>query len=408
MPITPKSYAMKKLFIPVLLLFLLKMTEAQTVILGGVHKTEGYKPTLFLSYLESYDRIFSGYDGFVIDSAILDGSGHFEFHLDTILKGIYRINILEQETSSMAAMKMGMPDENYLVFYLNGSEDSVQIQANANELTRSYHIKGNKVSVNIQSFSRFKESLYKVLDTIVVKLEEAKSLEEEQFIQVRQACFKDVMNAAKEMQISFGHFMDTTSDVTAGLIATKFYNIEDQIGQYVDYFESLAQKWKKIAPENPYISGLIEEIEDFKNFIPIGSIAPEIKLPSINGDSIVLSDVKGKLILIDFWASWCGPCRSENRENLLPLYQLYHEKGFEVFAVSQDTDKRKWLNAIEKDGYPWLHVIEQSKNADTSVSHLYKVSSIPLTYLVDENRRVIQKNLRGDNLRLFLEDFFKE
>lgn len=398
----------KQLIIIGFLLIKLSLACSQNYIAGELKETEGFKPVLYLSYMDSYKAIFSGFDGWVIDSASIDKTGRFAFHPAKYRSGIYRLNIQDIGSNVMAGMKMGMPNENYIIFFLNGSEDSVYISANAAALTRTYQIRANPESSNIQSIRHYRSNLFKTLDTILVKLQEAKGIEDDQFQLVQQACLKQVMFAAKEMQQSLRSFIDTTTDIHAGLVATKYYNLGDNYSQYVPFFDSLAHRWKKIEPENSYLLGLIQEIEDFKKFIPIGSKAPEINLPSITGDSIALSTVKGKLILIDFWASWCGPCRAENRGNLLPLYQIYHEKGFEVFAVSIDSNKQKWERAIEKDGYPWIHVIELNGSFNSAVGKLYKITSIPTTYVIDENGYVLEKNLRGENLKAFLQAYFTD
>ena len=138
----------------------------------------------------------------------------------------------------------------------------------------------------------------------------------------------------------------------------------------------------------------------------IGSKAPNIKLPSPNGDSLDLYSVKGELILVDFWASWCGPCRKEN-PYVVKAYQTFHPKGFEIFAVSLDKDKQSWINAINTDKLTWYHVSDL-KYWNSEAAKLYGVSVVPYNFLLDENHIIIAKNLRGEKLYNFLEQYFNK
>jgi thiol-disulfide isomerase/thioredoxin len=114
-----------------------------------------------------------------------------------------------------------------------------------------------------------------------------------------------------------------------------------------------------------------------------GQPVHEITLPSVNGQKIPLSAFKGKLVLIDFWASWCGPCRYANRE-LAPLYKQYHDKGFEIYAISVDQDVAAWKQAIAADGMSWTQVLDTEHLADN-----WRLNYIPYSYLVDATGKVL-------------------
>jgi peroxiredoxin len=128
----------------------------------------------------------------------------------------------------------------------------------------------------------------------------------------------------------------------------------------------------------------------------VGGEAPDFAQNDPDGNPIQLSDLRGKVVLLDFWASWCGPCRREN-PNVVKLYEAYKDKGFEILGISLDKDKGRWLQAIEKDGLKWLHVSDL-KGWKNEVGQLYGVSSIPHTVLLDAEGRIIAQKLRGPAL----------
>jgi thiol-disulfide isomerase/thioredoxin/uncharacterized protein YidB (DUF937 family) len=124
-----------------------------------------------------------------------------------------------------------------------------------------------------------------------------------------------------------------------------------------------------------------------------GSLAPDISLPDPEGKTQTLSSLRGKIVLLDFWAGWCGPCRREN-PNLVAAYAKYHDKGFEIFQVSLDKTKPEWLAAIKKDGLNWVHVSDL-KFWSSPVVRLYGIESIPANFLLDKEGKIITSNLRG-------------
>ena len=142
----------------------------------------------------------------------------------------------------------------------------------------------------------------------------------------------------------------------------------------------------------------LQELNQRKKLgIEIGSKAPEIALSDVNGKIIKLSSLKGKVVLIDFWASWCRPCRAEN-PNVVRLYKKYKNKNFTIFSISLDQDKNKWIDAINQDKLSWPnHVSELSGWRSTSATK-YGVSSIPKTFLIDKNGIIIGYDLRGEAL----------
>ena len=122
-----------------------------------------------------------------------------------------------------------------------------------------------------------------------------------------------------------------------------------------------------------------------------GMMALEIALPSVGGDTIRLSSLKGKVVLIDFWASWCGPCRSSNK-TFTKLYPKYKNKGFEILAISLDDDDRAWKKAIVKDKITWPQVIDRG-GWEAKTAMKWNIMALPTSYLVDKDGRLVAMDL---------------
>src|SRR5690606_27287514 len=130
--------------------------------------------------------------------------------------------------------------------------------------------------------------------------------------------------------------------------------------------------------------------------IKLGSQAPDFQQPDVDGEPVKLSDFKGRYVLVDFWASWCGPCRAEN-PNLLEAYNNYKDKGLNILAVSLDDNKGRaaWLKAIEDDGMPWVQVADL-KGWNNEAAVLYGVRAVPQNYLIDPSGTIIAINIKGE------------
>ena len=161
----------------------------------------------------------------------------------------------------------------------------------------------------------------------------------------------------------------------------------------------------ELYPEHPLVAERYNKINNPQFRTSEGSIAPELEFSDPDGKVRKLSDLRGKVVLIDFWASWCGPCRREN-PHVRAMYEKYHDRGFEIFSVSLDNNKDRWKDAIAKDGLVWPNHVSDLKGWSSAAAKLYGVSSIPSTFLVDKDGRIIAKGLRGEQLTAVLEQIF--
>ena len=185
------------------------------------------------------------------------------------------------------------------------------------------------------------------------------------------------------------------------LWATNFLPAEKELA----LLEEIGERFRKAKPNHPQVKPFLENLKRLKG-VSIGSEAPEIALPTPAGPIMRLSDLRGKYVLIDFWASWCGPCRREN-PNVIKTYATYKDKGFEIFGVSLDQEKSAWINAIAKDQLTWPHVSDL-QYWNSVAAQAYQVSSIPMTFLLDPQGKVIAKGLRGDSLNQYLANLFSK
>lgn len=147
---------------------------------------------------------------------------------------------------------------------------------------------------------------------------------------------------------------------------------------------------------------LAAKVDIYKNTV-VGSIAPVFTQKDVDGKLVSLQDLRGKYVLLDFWASWCGPCRKEN-PTVLKAYNRFHHKGLAVLAVSLDDNEAKWKQAIHDDQMPWIHVSDLKGTAN-AVALQYGIYGIPANYLIDPKGKIVGKNLRGEELEKVLATF---
>jgi len=185
----------------------------------------------------------------------------------------------------------------------------------------------------------------------------------------------------------------------SAIFALNYINPETEFA----FTDSLSAKFATELPNSRFTKELITRVESMRK-LAVGADAPEISLPDPEGVEIRLSSLRGKYVLIDFWAAWCKPCRQEN-PNVLASYNRYKDKGFEILGVSLDRTREAWVKAIKDDGLTWKHVSDlQYFNSEAAAT--YEISAIPATYLVGPDGKIVAKNLRGSSLERKLEEIF--
>lgn len=207
----------------------------------------------------------------------------------------------------------------------------------------------------------------------------------EQYMQQTKATLGEIISANRDN--AFGVFIQT-----AGL-----ENVND-IHILKSAYAQLSDKGKKLD-QGQILAARIAEMEK----IEVNAIAPDFTLQNPDGKALSMHSLQGKLKVIDFWASWCGPCRMEN-PNMVALYNDYKDKGLTVISVSLDEKKDAWVKAIEKDGMPWYH-LSSLKGWNCETVKKYHIDGVPTIFVLDGANRVLAKNLRGEKLRQFVEHY---
>jgi peroxiredoxin len=184
---------------------------------------------------------------------------------------------------------------------------------------------------------------------------------------------------------------------------TAFFAANMMLGMQATNYEIKLYEFSKesslLFPKNKAVQAFTQQMEVIAK-TSVGKMAPDFMALTPEGKALKLSDLKGKFVLLDFWASWCGPCRQEN-PNVVKLYQQFKNQNFTVLGFSLDDDKSKWINAIAEDQLNWYHVSEL-KQWDAPVARLYNINAIPASFLINPEGKIIAKNLRGDALSDFL------
>ena len=224
-------------------------------------------------------------------------------------------------------------------------------------------------------------------------------------ITVRNSPVNTIFQENAEKVFEEGYDIDSLITKYPASPAAAFY-----LYRYFTYqlpLDELKATRAKISPELagcPYVKDLDGIIKQLEN-VQIGKVAPEFSLPDTAGVSVSLSDFKGKYVLLDFWASWCPPCRREN-PNVVKAFNEYKDKNFTIVGISLDKDKSKWMKAIADDNLAWTH-LSDLKYWDSEIPALYGVRGIPANVLLDPDGVIVAKNITGEDLHKKLKEVIK-
>jgi len=338
--------------------------------------TEG--SSIYLDYLTSTEVITK-------DTAIIDADGNYSFDFPIENIGYYRLRINNQ---------------NFINLILNKDEAPI-INGDGSNLMDTYSIEDSKQSSQLKEFNVEVKTDYLIQDSLN-KVYEANRNDPDLFIKIQTAS----ISSETKLKAYYIKIIDENPGSLISLAAVEQLDPEIYFEQYKKVDEALG----KSLSETPYYAAFHKKVEGMITLF-IGEPAPDFTLAGVDGNPISLSSLKGNIVLIDFWASWCRPCRAEN-PNVVKAYNKYHNKGFEVFSVSldgmpqQQNAKQDWLTAIEKDGLIWKNHVSDLKGWQSAVVPMYGIQGIPFTLLIDKEGKIIGKNLRGEELENKLASIF--
>lgn len=322
----------------------------------------------------------------LLDSAEVDEKGNFVFNCPKPSAGFYRIKINEA---------------NFAMLVLD-SVSAITVTADIKDLGNTYKVEGSKdtkvffelndlgKTIQVQS-----DSLQRAFQAAmgVIKMDSAK-------VDSLNKIFEPIyMGMIEAHQKRVSEVVNANSGSLAALAGIQQLDPD----KYLDLYKKVLADLSARLPRSKYLGKLQQDIESYSKMAG-GSLAPDFTFNTPEGKPLALSSFKGKIVLVDFWASWCGPCRKEN-PNVVRLYKKYHDKGFEILGVSLDEDKDKWVAAIKKDGLVWNHVSDL-KGWASDACRLYGIEAIPFTVLLDKEGKIIAKSLRGEALESKLEELF--
>ena len=278
--------------------------------------------------------------------------------------------------------------------------DDLDFHADFTNQTGEYSIEGSDIADKLKSYNQISNKYGKVFLGLQNQFQEKVSKNpavKDSLERVLLPVFEKNMEEFGQASLKFGQ---ENKDNLAGFYAMSSLDVSKYEPQLLDYAGQIKGKFLNNKPVEAFLSRM-----DKIKAVAIGQIAPDFEAPTLTGGKMKLSDLRGKYVLLDFWASWCAPCRQEN-PNIVRIYNTYKNKNFTVLGVSLDNTKPDWEKAVKADNLDWNHVSELMQ-WDSKIARDYQVESIPSSFLLDPQGKIIAKNLRGSDLEDFLKKTLK-
>ncbi len=316
-----------------------------------------------------------------VDSTTVGDDGQFEMRPTITGVDFFRLNFFDRQQVNLV---------------LRGNEKEVEVMADGTDPGGRVTITGSPdtdLVVKMDSVAQKRKSDFQLLDQEAIQARSRADIKT--FEEIRDQFYYLSNKHNNNLKTMIWESIPSL----AALYGMNYIDIE----QDIQFADSVAQKFKSTNPEHTLTVDLSTKVEELRR-LAVGAPAPEITLPTPEGNMVSLSSLKGNYVLIDFWAAWCRPCRMEN-PNVVRLYKQYEKQNFEIFGVSLDRKRDDWLKAIEDDGLVWKHVSDL-KYFNSEAARTYRINAIPATYLIDPDGKIMAKGLRGETLRDKLREIF--
>ena len=394
-----KSNPLKIVIGFIALILSLTACNSPAAISGTIAGLEKENTKIYLIQPDDLQHVVASYLGKVIDSAVVNSDGSFEFHkLPTTKEPVLFELVVQPSGKGANYLQNDNPIKaNYMPIVWQSGE-SLQITARFNEFQKSF---------TIENPSDLNSALLAVRD---IKAEAYQTFLANQHWNVEDG--DELMakeHAILQYKSSLMEFADSTPYLLPALVALRWVSPENDYERVPEFLVNQCTKWKEKETGHPWVKQLCKKSEPTNLPVLIGDKFPDIQLPLLSKDTVHIKDVLGKkLTIIDLWASWCAPCRLENRKVLVPLYNEYHEQGLQIVAYALESDEAAWKAAAMRDGADrWLQSSDLQGD-DAPFLKKIRVSTIPANYILDSNGVVIAKNLHGQELIDLVERRFEK
>lgn len=260
----------------------------------------------------------------------------------------------------------------------------------------NFYIQGGKLNNSYAAHMRVSDSLRAVIAGLQERYDVARTARKFRSASLVNDSLKREQDKLRSLTTSF--LCSNDNIIAAYTIYSNIVMREANLNETKRMYNSLGE-----GAKNTQFGRMIKERITHMAKTAGGAKAPDFTLTDSKGNEITMSTVKGKIKILDFWASWCGPCRLNNPK-LKSLYEEFHDKGLEIIGISLDTDKEAWIKAIEKDGLGWINVSSLKGWKGCDVARLYNVKVVPSLFILDEDNNIIATGLRGEQLKVFLQE----